>query len=152
MTFKPNQTTFDEKLSALIGLVVGLLFLSGGVWVRHLDAHEQATLIETQGTVVDSVSRRERDTANASEKTTYAPIVEFWVNGDRTRFTGPYESYRPGTDQKVVVRYDPNQPTTSARVVPALEGLTAWGMFGMGGLAVFWSLGPLLPIRWDSSQ
>lgn len=147
MTAEPQSPNFDEKLSAMIGLMMGLLFIAGGFWVRHIDLREQATLNETQGTVVDTMSRHERDTTNNKEKVTYAPVIEFLANGDRTRFTGRYESYRVSTGNRVVVRYDPQKPTTTARVVDPLEGWTAWSMFGIGGLSVFWSLGTLLPLR-----
>ncbi len=94
--------------------------------------------------MVDSVSRRERDTTSNQEKITYAPVIEFMLNGDRTRFTGTYESYRPSNGNRVVIRYNPNKPTTTARVVDPLEGWTAWAMFGMGGVSIIFSLGKLL--------
>ncbi|MBH8576818.1 DUF3592 domain-containing protein [Nostocaceae cyanobacterium CENA369] len=151
MNFQPHQSTFDEKLSAIIGLVIGLLFVGGGFWVRNVVAHERATLKETQGTVVDSISSRDRNSTNDRQKETYAPVIEFLAKGERTRFTGSYESYRSSNGNKVMVRYDPKQPATTARVVNSLEGLTPWGMFGMGGLALIVSLGKVLPVRWSSS-
>ncbi|MFN6465990.1 MAG: DUF3592 domain-containing protein [Nostoc sp. DedVER02] len=150
MNFKPYQNTFDEKLSAGIGLAIGLLFIAGGFWVRNIVIHESATLNETQGTVVDSITRTDRSDKNNQQKETYAPVIEFLVNGKPTRFTGNYESYRSSNGHVVVVRYDPKQPISSARVVNPLEGLVPWGMFGMGGLAVVYSLGALLPVRWSS--
>ncbi|MEA5603267.1 DUF3592 domain-containing protein [Nostoc sp. UHCC 0252] len=150
MNFKSHQNTFDDKLSASIGLAIGLLFIAGGFWVRNIAVREGTTLNETQGTVVDSISRRDRTGTNNQQKETYAPVIEFLVNGKPTRFTGNYESYRSSNGHIVVVRYDPKQPINSARVVNPLEGLVPWGMFGMGGLAVVYSLGALLPIRWSS--
>jgi hypothetical protein len=147
MNSKPQQNNLDEKLSAIFGLVIGVLFIAGGFWVRSIEAYNRATLKETQGTVVDSVRRRERDTSTNQEKETYAPVIEFLINGQPNRFTGKYESYRSSRGNGVVVRYDPKQPTNTARVVDPLEGLTAWGMFGMGGLATLFSLGTLLPVR-----
>ncbi|MEH2327533.1 DUF3592 domain-containing protein [Nostoc sp.] len=153
MNFKPHQNTFDDKLSASIGLAIGLLFIGGGFWVRNIIAHEGATLNETPGRVVDSISRRDRSSTNNNEqKETYAPVIEFLANGKRTRFTGNYESYRSSNGQMVVVRYNPKQPINTARVVNPLEGLVPWGMFGMGGLAVVFSVGTLLPIRWSSGE
>ncbi|WP_244918218.1 DUF3592 domain-containing protein [Nostoc linckia] len=152
MNFKPHQSTFDEKLSAGIGLFLGLLFIGGGFWVRNIVAHEIATLKETRGTVVDSISRRERNSENNQEKETYAPLIEFLANGEPTRFTGSYESYRSSNGKIVVVRYDPKQPIKTARVVNSLEGLVPWAMFGMGGLAVVCSLGAFLPVRWSSGE
>ncbi|MDZ8104369.1 MAG: DUF3592 domain-containing protein [Nostoc sp. DedQUE12a] len=152
MNFKPHQSTFDEKLSAGIGLFLGLLFIGGGFWVRNIVAQEIATLKETRGTVVDSISRRDRSSKNNQEKETYAPVIEFLANGEPTRFTGSYESYRSSNGKIVGVRYDPKQPIKTARVVNPLEGLVPWGMFGMGGLAVVCSLGAFLPVRWSSGE
>jgi Protein of unknown function (DUF3592) len=153
MSPQAQQSNSDEKLSAIIGLVLGLLFIAVGFWVRHIEAQERALLTETQGTVVDRVSRREHDTTTNEERITYAPVIEFLTNGDRTRFTGKYDSSRFSNGTNVVVRYHPQQPATTARVVDPLEGLTAWGMFGMGGLSVVFSLGTLLPLRsWLSRQ
>jgi hypothetical protein len=77
MNFQPHQNTFEDKLSASIGLAVGLLFIGGGFWVRNTIAHESATLNETRGTVVDSISRRDRSSTNNNEqKETYAPVIE----------------------------------------------------------------------------
>ena len=153
MNFKSPQGNLDEKLSAIFGLVIGVLFVAGGFWVRSIEATDRATLKETQGTVVDSVRRRERDTSTNQERETYAPVIEFLVDGQPIRFTGKYESYRSSKGNGVVVRYDPKQPTSTARVVDPLEGLTAWGMFGVGGVATIFSLGTLLPIRrWVSDR
>jgi Protein of unknown function (DUF3592) len=128
---------------------IGLLFIAGGFWVRNIVLHEGATLKETQGTVVDSISHSDRSNTKNQQKETYAPVIEFLVNGKRTRFTGNYQSYRSSNGHVVVVRYDPKQPISTARVVNPLEGLVPWGMFGMGGLAVVYSLGALLPVRWS---
>lgn len=146
MTVNPQANNWDEKLSAIIGLVLGLLFIGGGAWVRQMNRYEQATLTETQGTVVDIVKRRDRDSSSNQDKETYAPVIEFQVNDQPIRFTGRYESYRSSNGHPVVVRYNPDQPALTAREVDPFEGLTAWGMFGMGGLAVVCSLGPLLPL------
>jgi hypothetical protein len=153
MNLKSPQGNLDEKLSAIFGLVIGVLFVAGGFWVRSIEATDRATLKETQGTVVDSVRRRERDTSTNQERETYAPVIEFLVDGQPIRFTGKYESYRSSKGNGVVVRYDPKQPTSTARVVDPLEGLTAWGMFGVGGVATILSLGTLLPVRrWVSDR
>ncbi|WP_375498211.1 DUF3592 domain-containing protein [uncultured Nostoc sp.] len=149
MNFRPHQSTFDDKLSAIIGLVIGLVFIVGGFWVRNKVAHERAMLIETEGTVVDSISRRERDNKDKLIET-YAPVIEFVTNSGRIRFRGNYESYRSSNGNKVVVRYDPKQPQTTGLVVNPLEGLVYVGMFGMGGLVIISSLGKVLPIRWSS--
>jgi hypothetical protein len=88
MNFKPHQNTFDDKLSASFGLAIGLLFLAGAFWVHNIVLHEGATLNETQGTVVDSISRSDRTSTKNQQKETYAPVIEFLANGKPTRFTG----------------------------------------------------------------
>ncbi|MEH2346808.1 MAG: hypothetical protein V7K55_02175 [Nostoc sp.] len=41
MNFKAHQNTFDDKLSAGIGLTIGLLlFIAGGFWVRNIVIRE----------------------------------------------------------------------------------------------------------------
>jgi hypothetical protein len=147
MPFKRHQSTFDEMLSASIGLVIGLIFVASGFVVRHKMEYERTALIETPGTVVDSVSRRDR--SNNEDKETYAPIIEFQVNGDPARFTGRYESYRWSNGRVVTVRFDPQHPSTTAQVVDPLEGLVPWWMFGMGGFLTASSLVSLLPVRWS---
>ncbi|MBD2532025.1 hypothetical protein H6G97_21525 [Nostoc flagelliforme FACHB-838] len=72
MNFKPHQSTFDEKLSADIGLIMGLLFIGGGFWVRNIVAHESATLNETRSRAVDSVSRRDRSSTNNQQTYTWS--------------------------------------------------------------------------------
>ena len=151
MSFKPSEKTFDEKLSAAIGIFLGLLFLGGGCLVKYLDDNEQATLQETQGAIVETLSRRERD-KNNQEKITYAPVVEFSVQGEKKRFTGWYGSDRPSQGKSVVVRYDPKNPTGKARIVPPLEWLTPWAMFGMGGFAVVYNLALLSPVQWTPDE
>lgn len=146
MNSQPQESDLDRKLSAVIGLVLGVLFLAGGFWVRQIDIHERTMFHETQGTVVDRVSRRERN-SNNQEKITYAPVIEFPIKGDRVRFVGRYESYRFSEGESVVVRYDPKQPTMTARVVAPLEDWTAWGMFGLGGLSIVFNLSKLVSLN-----
>ncbi|MBL1177273.1 DUF3592 domain-containing protein [Pantanalinema sp. GBBB05] len=149
MPVESPSPSVDETLSTLWGLAIGLLLMVGGLWVQQIHQREQVTLKEVQGTVVDTISRRERDATTHQEKITYAPVIEFPVTNDRTRFTGKYESYRVSNGKPVVVRYNPQQPATTAQVVDPLEGWTPWAMVGIGGLSVFWSLTPLL-LRWTS--
>ena len=134
-----------DKFGALFALVIGLLFVVGGFWLRNNDVRERATLRETQGTVVDAVSRRERE--NGNDKLTYAPIIEFMANGDRTRFTGSFDTSRLSNGNIVVVRYHPANAAASARVVDAFEGLVPWSMIGIGGCAMLAGLGGLLNLR-----
>ena len=121
-------------LGIVFAFLAGLLFIAGGLWVRGRDAQERRTLIETSGTIVDSLSRTERSDGNS--KVTYAPVIEFAANGDRTRFTGSYDSSKLSNGNTVVVRYDPANIAASARVVDSLEGLTPWAMIGMGIFSV----------------
>ena len=153
MNPEPEKMSSQDKFNAIFGLVMGLLFIAGGVWAHNNEAYQRATLIQTEGIVVDRVSRRERDYNNDGYKETYAPVVEFLVKGDRVRFTGNYDSSRPSNGNSVIVRYDPNQPVTTAKIVHPFQSLTAWGMFGMGGLSIFFSLELLLPVRkWFSRK
>lgn len=146
MNSKSQSFSFEDKLGACIGMVIGLMFIGVGFWVRHLDAWEQATLVEAQGTVIDCVSRRERRTTDDREVEVFAPVIEFLVKGDRTRFTGSYQSYCLSQGKTVVVRYDPNQPATTARLVEPLDRIWSWVAFGTGGLVIISSLRPLLPL------
>lgn len=140
-----SPKSFDDLLSTALGIVIGLVLIGSGFWVRSINAHQRATLTETRGTVVDSVSRRDRSSTDGQAQATYAPVIEFLVNGDRVRFTGKYESYRLSRGHVVVVRYDPEQPTTTAQTVEPLEDLVPWSLWGMGGMSLFFSLGALLP-------
>lgn len=149
MNFKPHQSTFDDKLSAIIGLVIALIFIAVGFWVRNQVAYERANLTQTEGTVVDTLSRRERD-SNDRQKETYAPVVEFLIKGDRIRFTGYYDSHRPSKGNTVTVRYDPKQPATTAKIVQPFDHLAHWMAFGMAGALLVSSVGKVLPIRWSS--
>ena len=152
MKLKRYQPTFEEKLSAVIGLVLGLTLMTVAAWARHRDLYEQETLRETQGVVVDTVSRRERDTTTNQDKVTYAPVIQFQANGQPVQFTGWYESYRWSNGRVVAVRYDADEPATTAKVVDPLGSLIPWLVIGMGGFAVVCSLGSLLPVRLSSEE
>ncbi|KOP23392.1 hypothetical protein AMR41_26340 [Hapalosiphon sp. MRB220] len=151
MNFKPYQSTFEDKLSAIIGLVIGLVLIGSGFVVQKQVAYEREALTETQGTVVDIIRRRERDSQDKQTET-YAPVIEFVANGKRTLFTGSYGSSRLSNGKILTVRYDPKQPKTTARVVNQFEGLVSWIVFGMGGLVVVSSVSKVLPVRWSSSE
>lgn len=151
MNVKLRQVTFEDKFSGILGVMIGVVFIGTGFWVNNKFTHEQATLTQTQGRVVDTVHRRERDSKN-KEKDTYAPIIEFVVQGDPVRFTGRYESYRASNGKIVAVRYDPKQPVTTAREVQSFESLAPWVAFGMGGLSLISGVRQLLPIRLSSNE
>ena len=142
----PPPVDFETTLSTILGLIFSGILLAAGLWVRAVQTHEGATMTETQGRVVDSVSRRDRS-GDASASLTYAPVIEFQVRDRPLRFTGNYESYRASQGQVVVVRYHADQPAATAKVVEPLEGLTAWSLLGLGGLGLVWSLGDLLPLQ-----
>lgn len=145
MNVKLRPVTFEDKLSGIIGLVIGLMFIGAGFWVNQQEARERVTLLETQGKVVDTVHRRERDTKD-KQKDTYAPVIEFLVKGDPVRFTGNYESYRTSQGEIVTVRYDPKQPATTAREVEPFASFAPWVALGMGGLSLVSGLRQLSPV------
>jgi len=97
MNLKFRQITFEDTFSGILGLVIGFVFIGGGFLVGNQVTQERATLTQTQGKVVDSLRRRERDSKD-KQKETYAPVVEFSAKGDRIRFTGDYRSYRSSND------------------------------------------------------
>ncbi|WP_427159192.1 DUF3592 domain-containing protein [Aliinostoc sp. HNIBRCY26] len=146
MNVQLRQVTFEDKLGGMIGLLVGLMFIGAGFWANKQIAYERATLTETQGKVVDTVHRRERD-RNDKQKDTYAPVIEFLVKGDPVRFTGDYDSSRASEGKIVAVRYDPKQPVTTAREVEPLESFVSWLAIGMGGLSVVSGLRQLSPVQ-----
>lgn len=152
MKLKRHHPTFEEKLSAIIGLFLGLTLMAVAVWAQRKDVYEQQTMRETQGIVVDSVSRRERDTTSTQDKVTYAPVIEFQVNGQPVQFTGWYESYRWSNGRVVAVRYDADQPDATAKVIDPVAGLVLWLVIGMGGFTVAYSLGAFLPVRLSSGE
>ena len=134
-----------SRIGGVCGLIIGLLFIAGGFWLRGLAQREQATLIETTGTIVDAVTHADRTDGNNT--ISYAPVIEILVNGDRTRFNGAYDTSRLSNGNVVVVRYDPKNVSASAHVVDAFEGLLPLAMFGMGGFAIITGLGELINVR-----
>lgn len=152
MPLQYQPRTLNEKLSGTIGIVLSLLLIAGGFWARSSIVTERASFIEVEGTVVDTVSRRERNSSDKSEKEVYAPVIEFVVGKDRVRFTGRYQTFREVEGRTVRVRYDPQHPEKSAKVPYDLEEWTHWGMFALGGFSLVYNAGLLLPIRWSSSK
>ncbi|MEJ1930599.1 DUF3592 domain-containing protein [Nostoc sp. NIES-2111] len=148
MNIKLRQVTFDERFSGIYLVFFGLLMLGLSFWADKKTAHERATLTETQGRVVETLHRRERDIKD-KEKDTYAPVIEFQVKGDSVRFTGYYDTTRTAKGNIVTVRYDPKQPTTTARKVEPLEGLGIWGAYAMGGGCLVYGLCQFSPIRFS---
>jgi hypothetical protein len=64
------------------------------------------------------VKSRVRD-SDGKDRDGFAPVIEFRVNGAPVRFTGAVENFRQSNGNVVAVRYDPAQPSASARVVVA---------------------------------
>lgn len=90
MALIPRPITLEDKLSAGISAFMGAIFIGIGFWVGQLSADERANWIETQGVVIDNVSRRLR----TDEQTMYAPVIEFKANGRSTQLIGSYTTYR----------------------------------------------------------
>jgi hypothetical protein len=142
---KPRLTA-----TVIFTLLAGLGFIIGGVIVNRLEAREIATLREVQGTVVGSETRRETDPDDRNKtREVFAPVIEV-RDADRVfRFTGASSTSRLADGLTRVVRYDPARPTASARMVDPLEGLTAYGMWGMGAILFFLGLRTLITGKED---
>jgi len=126
----------ESKASILVGIVLGLLFIGGGFFVRDLQTRDALTRREARGTVVEHQSRRE-----SNGDTAWAAVIEFAdASGERYRTLGEYKSFKESAGNAVVISYDPANPAASARGVDPLEGLTPLAMFGLGGFAVLYSL------------
>ena len=133
----------ESRLSAVFALVLGIALLGAGFWVRAREAGELATLTETTGTVVDTVKSRVRD-SNGKDRDGFAPVIEFQANGGPVRFTGSVESFQQSKGNVVAIRYDPAQPSASARVVGGLDGLVPWAVFVLGGFSLITGLRGLI--------
>jgi len=95
-------------------LVFGLAFLFPG-WLVHTSTQNRiATMLATEGRVVDFVSRT--TTSDGQRKTYFYPVVEFrTANEEVTRFEGGAgsnpPSYRVGDTVRVL--YDPQTPQSA---------------------------------------
>jgi Protein of unknown function (DUF3592) len=153
MPRRTEPLNLDDKIKAGILSFVGMLSLSIGFWLQNMQAQEKATFLETTGTVVDIVQRKERDKADR-QITTYAPIVEFSTGGtasspeNQQHFTGYYGSATALTKGQVVkVVYNPKNPVDTARIPKPQEFLAPWVMFGIGGVWIGSALIQLSPWR-----
>jgi Protein of unknown function (DUF3592) len=152
----PRQTeplNLDDKIKAGILSFVGMLSLSIGFWLQNMQAQEKAAFLETTGTVVEIVQRKERDKADR-QITTYAPIVEFSTSNTASStekqqyFKGNYGSETAVTKGQVVkVVYNPKNPVDTARIAKPQEFLAPWAMFGIGGIWIGSALIQLSPWR-----
>lgn len=118
----------EQALRHGVPLVVGIVLISVSGWAYRRDQAELEHSIEVRGTVVENV--RERDGDN------WAPVVEFEVNGARLRKTGAFSSTRAANGSAFTVRYDPTNPSNTARVIGALEPLALPGAFVLGLMAL----------------
>lgn len=136
----------EAKFSAVIALAIGVLLVGAGFAAREYEARERATLTETTGTVVDTVKSRVRD-SEGKDRDGFAPVIEFQVNGAPVRFTGAVENFRQSNGNVVAIRYDPAQPSASARVVGGLQELAPWAVFLLGGFSLLGGLRGLIRSR-----
>jgi hypothetical protein len=156
MPQKSPPLNLDDKIKAGILFFGGVPFLIIGFWFQNSQAQEKATFLETTGTVVDIVQRKERDKADR-QITTYAPIVEFSTSNTASstakqqHFKGNYGSETAVTKGEVVkVIYNPKNPVDTARIPLPKEFLAPWGMYGMGGVWIGSALIQLSPWRKNS--
>ncbi len=144
--FERQPMTFERSITAIVGLLSGTIFLAGAAWVPQRDRNERLFWQQTDGIVVDTVSRRERNYDEDTYETKYASVIEFEANGDRVRFIGSYSTSRASQGNVVTVRYDPSQPS-QARVVDPFEWLSFWFAVGMGGSALVMGVKAASPVR-----
>ncbi|MFN7918941.1 MAG: hypothetical protein U0Q16_02525 [Bryobacteraceae bacterium] len=123
-------------------IMLGLALIAAGFWTRGRMEAEQATLIETRGTVVEVLTRRERilqtkDFLKPDEyRVLHAPVVEIHWEGGQGRFNGSYDTGNQwSTGGDVLVRYHPKSPLETAYVVDPFDGLSWLGIVAMGGWA-----------------
>ncbi len=126
-----DETDAEIRLSTIISLVVGVIFVAMGFWLRDREAKELATMTEVKGVVVESTERRDRD----KKVDLYAPIVEFEVNGVKHRVTGREETSQQAEGNVAVVRFDPAAPDQTARIIGSLEGLVPASVLALGGFS-----------------
>jgi hypothetical protein len=134
----------DSRFSSIVSLVVGLIFIAIGFWLLQREEHEARTLAESTGHVVDSIKGSRHDNTTKKDTVTWAPVIEFTVDGGAVRFTGSPDTVHESDGNVVAVRYDPASPQATAQVVGALDGLIPWTAFAMGGLSALVGLGGLL--------
>lgn len=144
--FERQPMDIDRSITAIVGLLSGGILLAGAAWAYRQDSHERQFWRQTDGTVVDTVSRRERNYDDDTYETKYASVIEFEATGDRVRFIGSYSTSRASQGNVVTVRYDPNQPS-QARVVDPFEWLSFWFAVGMGGSTLIVGLKAASPVR-----
>ncbi|MFZ5441386.1 MAG: DUF3592 domain-containing protein [Myxococcota bacterium] len=121
----------DRLIKNGFALFVGLVFLALGGWLRAKDVDEAEHWVEVRGTVVDSVKRRDVE----RNEDTWAPVVEYEVDGEKRRLNGRYETYRQSEGNPAVLRYEPSDPDGTVHLVGALDGLIPFALLALGGLS-----------------
>ena len=131
----------DRLLRHGVPIITGVVLLSAAAWVHQKDEVEAAQWVEVRGRIVDAVRERDGDQ--------WAPVVEFEANGQRFRETGSYSSSRPSTGSELFVRYDPEAPEKSARILGPFDALVAPVVFVMGLAALLTGIIGALRSRGD---
>jgi hypothetical protein len=132
MGFKPRISSEDDIASAIIGLVIGSIFIGLGFWVRHIEADERDNFLKTDGKVVDiavrTVQERDKDFLKPDKITKItSPVIEFvTTTGETIRFTGGSDLASSASKGTILsVKYNPKNAQN--------EQLDGWSLF-MGGL------------------
>jgi hypothetical protein len=105
-------TGINRLQTGCIFLLSNLLFTGfclWGVYMMYASVQLQSKGVVTEGIVV------EMDASTTDGSTTYAPIIEFQVNGQTYSFKGGISSNPPqySVGDRVEVRYDPDNPKTA---------------------------------------
>ena len=148
MRIVSRPISFDDKLSALINLMIGVVLIGTGLWVRQKDADERHHWVETQGVVIKSISRQ----LPKSTDTTYAPVIEFEANGDRAQYIGAEKSYQFSEGKTVIIRYDPERPNEAARVIKPFDKFAPFAIMILGGTCVAIGAKKVMPFRLNRDQ
>ena len=148
MKISDRPISFDDKLSAIISLIIGLGIMGGGLWARQLNAYERENWLEAKGVVVESITHRPRKGLD----NTYSPVIEFEANGDRAQYVGAPKSYTWATGREVTIRYDPQQPNQAARIVKPFDEYAPLAGMILGIFVAGTGLKRVIPVRLSSSE
>lgn len=148
MKIRSRPVSFDNKLSAIISLVIGAGIMGGGLWARQINAYEREHWGQAQGVVIDTLTYR----PNKSLDETYAPVIEFEANGDRAQYEGPYKSYRWSEGKEVTIRYDPQRPNDAARIIQPFDELAPVAAMILGVVVAGIGLKQVIPIQISSKD
>jgi hypothetical protein len=156
MGFKPRISSEDDIASAIIGLVIGSIFIGLGFWVRHIEADERDNFLKTDGKVVDitvrTVQERDKDFLKPDKITKItAPVIEFvTTTGETIRFTGGSDWASSASKGTILpVKYNPKNAQNTVKIGNWMDGFYSWVVFGLGSASILPCLG-FLPIYWHS--